>query len=234
MLASIVVPCYNESKNIALILDRFSRVIHRSDLEVILVDNGSSDDTPAVLLALLPQYPFARSIRVAHNQGYGFGILSGLRAARGVFLGWTHADMQTDPFDVIRALELIEKTADPTLVYVKGNRRGRAWLDQFFTLGMAIFETLYLRSVLWDINAQPNLFHRSFFESWINPPYDFSLDLFVLYLAKKKRLHVLRLSVVFPPRLHGQSSWNTDLASKWKFIKRTLAFSRTLKRGFQG
>lgn len=227
---SLVIPCYNEAKNLPLILAKFASVLGRNDVEVLLVDNGSQDDSARVLAELLPRYPFARSVKVDVNQGYGFGILSGLRAAGGEYLGWTHADMQTDPADVLKALAIIEHCGSPVDLYVKGNRRGRPLFDQFFTTGMGLFESLYLGERLWDINAQPNLFHRSFFESWHSPPHDFSLDLYALYLARKRKYRVLTFDVVFPPRLHGTSSWNTGLAAKWRFIKRTLGFSIKLRK----
>ena len=70
-------------------------------------------------------------------------------------------------------------------------------LDNVFTFGMSVFETLYLGVRLWDINAQPNIFHRSFYESWQTPPHDFSLDLFAYYMAKQKRLDLVRFPVRF-------------------------------------
>jgi len=230
MKLSIVVPCYNESKNIPLILEKFAGVIRRDDIEVILVNNGSTDNSQIILNELLPKYPFARLLKVNINQGYGFGISSGLKEAKGEFIGYTHADMQTDPADVLRGLDIIIKQKTPEKIYVKGVRKGRAFLDQFFTSGMSIFESIYLGTKLWDINAQPNLFHRSFFESMDNIPKDFSLDLYLLYIAKKRNLELIRFDVVFPPRIHGESSWNNGLASKWKFIKRTVSFSRKLRK----
>lgn len=227
---SIVIPCYNEEKNLPLILQKFSQVIQRDDVEVILVNNGSKDNSEQVLQELLPQYPFARTVKVEVNQGYGFGILSGLAAAEGEYIGWTHADMQTDPADVLKALGIIESHGSPKDLYVKGNRKGRPAFDQFFTSGMSLFESVYLGAKLHDINAQPNIFHRSFYESWVNPPHDFSLDLFALFMARKRKLNVVAFDVVFPPRIHGHSSWNTGLGAKWKFIKRTLDFSVKLKK----
>lgn len=109
MKLSIVVPCYDEADNIPLILHRFSEVIRRNDIEVVLVDNGSTDDSPQIIKELLPNYPFARTIRVEINQGYGFGIVQGLKACKGDFIGWTHADMQTDPADLLKALDIIEE-----------------------------------------------------------------------------------------------------------------------------
>jgi len=226
---SIVVPCYNEAKNIPLILEKFASAIHRDDVEVILVNNGSKDDSEQVLNQLLPKYSFAKTILVPNNQGYGFGILSGLKACQGEFIGWTHADMQTDPADPIKALELILKSKNPNQTYAKGLRKGRSLFDEIFTTGMSIFETLYIGHILWDINAQPNIFPKTFFDTWNNPPHDFSFDLYALYQARKQKLDLIRFEVIFPPRIHGESSWNTGFESKWKFIKRTIEFSTKLK-----
>ena len=95
---------------------------------------------------------------------------------------------------------------------------------------MSIFETVLLRTRLWDINAQPNIFSRSFFESWVNPPHDFSLDLYVYFTARHQGLPVYRFPVEFGERAHGVSHWNVNWAGKWKFIRRTIDFSFELKK----
>ncbi|MEO5357671.1 MAG: glycosyltransferase family 2 protein [Nitrospirae bacterium YQR-1] len=230
MKLSVVIPCYNEQDSIPLMLERFKEVIKTDDIEVILVNNGSTDNTAEVLDTLREKYTFVRTANVEVNQGYGFGILNGLSVARGEFLGWSHADLQTDPYDCIRAYQIIKEHGGSANLYVKGLRGNRPLFDRFFTSGMSIFETLYLGQALWDINAQPNIFHRNFYESWNSPPHDFSLDLYALYLARKNNLKVIRFSVQFPKRKHGKSSWNTSLRGKLKFIKRTLDFSVKLKR----
>lgn len=226
---SIVVPCFNEAKNIPLMLGRFGSALKRDDIEVMLVDNGSTDGTPDALAELLPRHPFARSVRVQVNQGYGFGILSGLRAASGDFLGWTHADMQTDPHDAVKACEVLERAADPQRCFVKGGRQGRPVVDRFFTAGMSLFETAYLGVALDDINGQPTLFPRSFFEKWVDPPHDFSLDLYAFYMARRAKMDVVRFPVYFGARAFGQSHWNSGLAARVRFIKRTLVYSAALK-----
>ncbi len=228
MKLSIVVPCYNEEENIPLILERFEEIIEQKDIEVILVNNGSTDNSAQILADLLPKYSFVKTVLVEVNQGYGYGILQGLHMCRGEYIGWTHADMQTDPADIIKALEIIER--ERGLVFVKGNRKGRPLFDVFFTMGMSLFETCYLHKKLYDINAQPNIFPKIFFDEWEEPPHDFSLDLYALYMAGKKGLKVARFPVLFPERIHGQSKWNTGLKAKWKFIKRTVDFSVKLKK----
>ena len=232
MKLSLVIPCYNEELNIPLLLERCSCVVKPGEIEVILVDNGSTDKSQQVLADLLPKYPGCRSIRVEVNKGYGFGILSGLRAAQGEILGWTHADMQTDPLDALKGMEFFHQHGKNILV--KGKRYGRPSVDVFFTVGMSVFETLLLGTPMWDINAQPTMFSREFFETWKHPPHDFALDLFAYYAAVQGGGAVYRFPVRFAERVHGVSHWNVNWAAKRKFIKRTVDFSLKLKKELRG
>jgi glycosyltransferase involved in cell wall biosynthesis len=228
MRYSLVIPCYNEAANLLLLLESCKEFARWQDCEVVLVDNGSTDQSAEVMAELLQNYPSCRSIRVEENQGYGYGILEGLRAARGEILGWTHADMQTDPKDAIRGMELFEKHGPN--IFVKGRRYGRPFGDVVFTVGMSLFETVLLGKPMWDINAQPTMFSRAFFESWHEPPHDFSLDLFAYYEARRTGLAVHRFPVRFGERAHGVSHWNVNWAAKRKFIRRTIDFSLQLNR----
>jgi len=228
VILSLVIPCYNEAANLPLLLERCKELAVRPDVEVILVDNGSTDSTAEVLQNLLPKYSGCRSIRVEKNQGYGFGIISGLRSAEGQILGWTHADMQTDPQDALRGLDFFEKHGEN--IFVKGRRYGRPFLDVVFTVGMSMFETLLLAKPMWDINAQPTMFPRKFLDSWSSPPDDFSLDLYAYHQAQTQGLRVCRFPVKFGERAHGVSHWNVNWAAKWKFIRRTIDFSLRLKK----
>ena len=109
MKLSIVVPCYNEEKNIPLILEKFKNIIKKEEIEVVLVNNGSTDNSKDILEKLVPNYSFARIVSVPENKGYGYGVVQGLKEANGDFIGWTHADLQTDPFDVIKAYKIFEE-----------------------------------------------------------------------------------------------------------------------------
>jgi hypothetical protein len=99
---------------------------------------------------------------------------------------------------------------------------------------MAVFESLLLRTPFVDINAQPTIFPRSFFETWRNPPKDFSLDLFAYYQAHRAGLTVRRIPVHFGKRAHGVSNWNVGWSGKWRFIKRTVSYSLKLRRDLSG
>ena len=230
MKLSLVIPCYNEQASLPALIARCEEAFRGEDAEVLLVDNGSTDGSPAILRERLAHSRQLRSVRVEENRGYGFGILTGLGAARGEVLGWTHADQQTDPADARAGMALFRRSADPARLFVKGRRRGRPLGDSFFTVGMSFFESTLLGERLWDINAQPTMFPASFFRSWTAPPHDFSLDLFAYYLARRQGLTVARFPVEFGRRAHGSSHWNVNWAAKWKFIQRTVRFSLELRK----
>lgn len=227
---SLVIPCYNEARNLPLLVERCRAALARPNVEVVLVDNGSTDGTPEVLRALLRDGSGIRAVRVECNQGYGFGILEGLRAARGEVLAWTHADMQTDPADALAGLAFFENSDKPAAMFVKGRRYGRPLADRMFTLGMAWFESILFSAPFRDINAQPTMFHRDFFADWDDPPKDFSLDLYAYYMAHAKSLQMHRFPVRFGERAHGHSHWNVNWQGKLHFIKRTLDYSFKLKK----
>lgn len=233
MKTSLVIPCFNESSGIPALLARCQEIIGERDIEIVIVDNGSSDDTQEILVPLLKKYSFVTLINVAVNKGYGYGILSGLKGASGDILAWTHADLQTDPGDIIKALEFFEDSSQLELLFIKGKRYGRPLIDVIFTIGMSFFETILMKTKMWDINAQPTVFHRSFYESWKEPPKDFSLDLFVYFMAKKQNLVIKRFPVLFGERAHGISHWNVSVSAKFRFIKRTLHYSFLLNKRFK-
>ena len=230
---SIVVPCYNESKNLAKVLEAFAEALAgRDGIELILVDNGSRDDTPDQLRRLLDggRYPFARSVRVEVNQGYGWGIMTGLRHARGEFLAWTHADMQTPPADVLRGYDRILAMTNPASSLVCAYRVGRPIFDQLFTWAMGCIASIALKSRLSHVNAQPKLFHRSFMAELANAPKDFTLDLFLLHRANQAGLDVCRVPVRFDRRTAGEAKGGGSLIGKYRLSKRTLGQIRELRR----
>lgn len=223
----IVIPCYNEAENLRRLFDEMQFVsrAEKSRIQFVLVNNGSTDHTRGVL----EKITHSNEVKVVHldsNQGYGGGILAGLEACEADYIGWTHADGQTPLTDLIFALNLIQAN---DCLFIKGKRVNRPLVDRFFSIGMGIFETVLFGKKLWEINAQPTILDKRLFESWENPPLDFSLDLFALHGAVSSRTKVIRFPVKFENRLFGQSSWNLGFKSRAKFIKRAVIYSLHLR-----
>ena len=100
MRISVVVPVYNEEKTVAQVLEMLSRV--PLDLEVIVVDDASTDRTQEVLQELRQREPFARYryIRQSQNQGKGAGLRTGFGLVSGDLVTVQDADMEYDPQDL--------------------------------------------------------------------------------------------------------------------------------------
>ncbi len=229
---SVVVPCYNEAANIPHLFAAFLPVLQaEAETEIIFVNNGSTDNSAEVFRQELSKYndPRYKICKVELNQGYGYGILAGLKDASADILGWTHADLQTDPMDVIRAYQTYDKQNKYLLV--KGHRCKRKITEAFFSWGMQIISSLALGTALSEINAQPKLFSRYFYEELLvkDAPWDFSLDLYALYLATKQG-SIISIPVYFKKRLYGEAKGGGSFKTKIKLIKRTWAYIFKLRK----
>ena len=231
-MLSIVVPFYNEDKNIPLVLEEFKKLSATySEFELLCVNDGSKDETASIFKKLdeARAYPFAKFISYSPNQGYGNAIMTGVGAAAGEVIAWTHSDMQTHPADIFRALEVFKRANNLKLI-VKGKRVNRALPQVLFGYGMAVIASAVLGKIFTEINAQPKLFHKDFVKFLDNAPKDFSLDLFMLYRAKQHGYEIVDIKVRFPERVHGQSSWAFSWQSKLKTINRTIKYIWRLKK----
>ena len=230
---SVILPCYNESSNIVGIISSIKSALQgRNDVEIILVDNGSTDSTPQVLEQALQgeHNKQFKTLRIEKNIGYGHGIMEGVRIASGEVIAWTHADLQTDPADVLEAYKIFVDHPEYPNCILKGRRVGRNPLDTLFTGGMSVLSTLLLREHFSDVNAQPKMFHRNFLEKLTESPKDFSLDLYLLYQARVQKYQILEHHVNFGKRLFGESKGGGTLKGKLRLIQRTWKYMIKLKR----
>lgn len=103
---SVVIPFYDEEQNVVPVLAELRAVLEGlgEPYEVVLVDDGSADATPARLRAAAASWPEARLIEFEENQGQAAALLFGLRASRGDVLVTLDGDGQNDPADIPRLL----------------------------------------------------------------------------------------------------------------------------------
>jgi len=232
---AIVLPCYNEADNLPLLLAAYAQAHAATGLphELILVNNGSTDQTAAVLERELrrPELGFARVVTVPVNRGFGHGTFAGLQTARAEIVGFSHADMQYTPQDCLDAYHKLLAQPDPARALVKGQRAPRGLSAGLVTNTMALLASLVLLMRLTDINAQPKVFHRRHLARLARPPAGFQFDLYVLYTARRAGLKILTVPVTFGRRAHGQSKWAFSFLSRYRTIWATSVYIFQLRFG---
>jgi len=231
MKYSIVIPCYNEKDNLPNLIKSISEFAKGKELEFVLVENGSKDNSFALMKDLTNDKDFIKIVKVEVNQGYGYGLHQGIKAASGDYIGWIHADLQLPLADVSQFLDRIDTYNGPQKLFLKGTRHNRSLVDYFFTYGMTCFESVLFGRWLFDIGAIPVFFDRSLLAVLERVPKDFSVELFIYNKAKAHGYKVERLPVHLLKREKGKSSWNTGLMSRVKQSMRIIKASFNIKKG---
>lgn len=215
----IVIPCFNEAGNLPTLISQCKELASTGLFEFVLVNNGSSDNSIEVMKSKV--CPNLRIVDLKENRGYGGGILAGLETLNTKYVGWIHADLQTD------LVSSLTPVLNEDFDFFKGVRLGRSPTERLFSSGMGLVCSVLFRTKLYEINAQPTVMNRKLFDSWKNPPTDFSLDLYAILIAKKKKSRIVRSNFVFSKRFSGRSSWNQGFKSRVKMINRTLTYAFT-------
>jgi glycosyltransferase involved in cell wall biosynthesis len=220
---TIVIPCFNESLNLEILIKQLEVEVGRKNFKIILVDNGSTDDSAFTISQCFSvMSPTIRknfhSIHLKDNLNYGGGIKSGLRVCKSEFVGWFHADLQFEAAEISKLADHL----DQSVVLVKGLRKSRPLIERIFTGSMSIFTSALYQRFCRDVNGQPTIFRRDFLINIEEAPDDFSFDAYFYLQAKISRVSIKRVSVHMMPRLNGTSSWNSGLNSQLKFSTRTL------------
>lgn len=128
---SIVVPVHNEEGNVRDLVTEIAAALDGRAYEMVFVDDASTDDTRAALVALKAEFPALRVVGHRTNAGQSRAIRTGIRAARGRYVGTLDGDGQNDPADLPDLYRALTRADAPTdLKMVMGRRASRkdtAW-----------------------------------------------------------------------------------------------------------
>lgn len=216
---SLVMPCYNEEDvveaTVADLFDAFEKGGHV--LELVAVDNGSTDRTGEILNGLARGPRRILVPRVAVNQGYGNGLLAGLRAATAPWVGILCADGQVEAADVVKLFEIAQRSRDPKLVKVRRRFRMDGWKRKVTSIVYnGVITVLFPGLGSIDINGNPKILPRDFLERMQLESRDWFLDAEIMIKARRLGLPVFELNVLGQMREGGAS--NVRLSTLWEFV----------------
>ena len=107
---SLVIPAYNEVDRIGPGLQRLMEEVSPDTTEIVVVDDGSTDDTAGVAEAILASWPAHSVVSLPKNCGKGAAVRVGVARARGDIIGYVDADMGTDPKDLKLLVEALDRS----------------------------------------------------------------------------------------------------------------------------
>ena len=200
-------PAYNDQHTIEGIVRTVAEEMRKvtTDFEVLVVDDGSKDDTGMILDRLAAELPFLRVIHHERNLGYGAALITGFKNAKKDLIFYTDGDGQYD----VRELHNLLAQLGLNIDLVNGYKVKRA--DAWYRIWIG---AMYRRAMRWafrlsirDVDCDFRLFRRYIFDT-------ISLEsrsgVICVEMAKKFELagfRMVEVPVSHYPRMHGRSEF---------------------------
>jgi dolichol-phosphate mannosyltransferase len=202
---SIVVPVHNEAENLPALVDEIAAALAgREPFEAIFVNDGSSDDTGAVLEKLTGARPWLRQVKHAASCGQSAAIRTGVARARAPVVVTLDGDGQNDPKFIPQLLDTLVASG-PGVGLVQGQRsRRRGAFKRFQSWIANTVRSGILRDGTRDTGCGLKAFRR---DLYLALPYFDALHRFTPALIRREGLQVRYVEVVDRPRAHGRSHY---------------------------
>jgi dolichol-phosphate mannosyltransferase len=236
---SLVIPVYNEQDNLPILAAEIAAAIRPLGLpyEVLFVDDGSTDESPAVLAHLARADPALRVLRQRRNSGQSAALDAGFRQARGAVVVTLDADLQNDPADIPRLLAALDSCD-----VVCGVRRKRqdGWLRRVSSRIANAVRNRVTHETVTDVGCTLRAVRAEYLG---RIPVFAGMHRFLPTLLRLAGARVTEVEVNHRPRLHGEPKYNIRnrvwratadlLGVRWlqqRWIDRTLTAEIDVKR----
>ena len=224
---SVVVPVFDEEPNLAALAAEIDAALAGLDYELLVVDDGSRDATPATLARLAAAQPRLRPLRHDRNYGQSAALATGFAAARGELLVTLDGDLQNDPADAPRLLAELERGFD--VVSGVRQRRQDSWVRKVSSRIANGVRRRVLDDGITDVGCSLKAYRTRVVKRL--PPFA-GMHRFLPALARMEGARVTELPVAHRPRRFGKSKYNisnrlwrgiADLLGVWWLKRRWVA-----------
>ena len=222
---SIVMPAYNEEEGVGVTVTHLFQAFSAAgySLELVAVDNGSTDRTGDVLRGLHPTFPGLVIHRVEPNEGYGHGVLQGIPVTTAEWVCIIPADGQVDAEDVVRLFESARATNGRIVAKVRRRFRLDGPVRKIVSVSYNLFVLmLWPRLGSLDVNGSPKLLRREVLLSMGLTSKRWFLDPELMIKAHYLGLRVVELNVF--ARMRGNGLSNVRATTCWEFFRDLLRY----------
>lgn len=214
MFLSLVIPTFNESKNIPILMQRISTALADVQKEVIIVDDNSPDKTWEVARELSGQFPWIRVIRRMSDRGLSSAVLAGFEIAEGDILAVMDSDLQHDEKALLQFLDAFTEGAE----IVVGSRKVKGggiedWNKSrmFISWVATMLAKIALPKSISDPMSGFFAIKRSVYDLHkhaINPK---GFKILLEFLARAKNTKITEVGYTFKSRIHGESKLSSKV-----------------------
>ncbi len=210
---SLVMPAYNEAENIEPMVDEATPALESvtDDYEIIVVDDGSADNTAGVTSSVMERHPHVRLVQHPINQGFGAAVFSGFTSAEKEWIFYTDADRQFVLAELVKFVPAMDR-AD----LIAGYRAPRQdpFLRVFYGKGWSMLCTLLFGYTVRDVDCGFKLFRREIIQALAPAIASRGATFSIEWLVRAKRAgyRFEELPVTHRPRVAGsQTGANIDV-----------------------
>ncbi|MDO8633695.1 MAG: glycosyltransferase family 2 protein [archaeon] len=224
---SLAIPIYNEEACVEQVITELVEEFKARGiaLELILVNNGSIDSSGEIIEKLRQKFPGTiKTIHLKKNAGIGGGVLAGMNAATGEFVGYTCSDGQITPSDTFRLFRLVRNGDYHIGKTVRLVRNDGIW-RKFLSGGFWFMATLMFWNRFDDINGYPVMLKRELFKKLKIKSKSYMLNLELLLKARKYHLNVGDVEAPFLERTGGRA--HVNLYTPLRFFRELIELKKS-------
>lgn len=225
---SVFFPCYNESANVANVTDKALAVLERLgiDFEIIIVNDGSGDDTAAVADKIAAANERVKVVHHEVNRGYGAALQSGFQAASKEFVFYTDGDGQ---FDIEEMPPLLGLMGDCDIVSCYRINRQDNFLRKMNAFCWTTLVCRLFRMKIRDIDCAFKLFRREIFDDIQMHSSGALIDTEILARATRKGYRIIQRGVHHYPRTAGEQT-GANISVILRAFKELFKLYREIKK----
>jgi glycosyltransferase involved in cell wall biosynthesis len=207
ILVSVVVPLYNEKENVPILAERIAAVFDKLpgyEYECLFVNDGSTDGTREQIERVHQANPRVRPVHLVRNRGQSAALVAGMRRARGEYILTLDGDLQNDPCDFPKILELL-KEHDCVCGYRA--KRNDNWVRRMSSRIANSVREAILKDGIRDAGCGSKGFRRRCVEHVV--PFNGAHRFFAV-MMRNAGFSIAECEVTHHPRVHGVSKYGIN------------------------
>ncbi len=209
-MISAVIPVCNEQDNVAQLVAEISQAAAKAQVaEIVFVDDGSTDDTYAILSSLRQKEPRLRLIKHERRSGQSAALWTGIKHATSEIIVTMDGDGQNDPADIEKLYKLFEQNSGKTAALMVAGERAKRndnLIRRISSRSANKIRGWLLKDKTKDTGCSLKMFRRS---DYLNLPYFNHMHRFLPALMMRDGVEIVHVKVSHRPRTGGRSKYGT-------------------------